>query len=149
MPDTPYYHIIKGNRNAAIKSLKFLRGQKENEILDEYKKIKLCIDESSLNNNHNKISFMNLFRCKKNLKAFIIAIGLIISQQITGVNVIIFNLQNIFEKSKTINPIIFLSICSLIQIFASFMTTILVDKFGRKKILLISGSIMAIALVSL
>jgi MFS family permease len=116
MPDTPAFFISKGRRADAIKSLKYLRGKTTEGIQKELDMITASVEESM----KNKASFSDIFNSKGNVKgkskeiavirflfstlsflqkALIISVGLLSFQQLSGINVVLFYSQSIFEKA--------------------------------------------------
>lgn len=95
MPESPYYFVAKGQKENAINSLCFLRGKTRDGVQDELSEITASVEESM----RNKVSPTVLFTSKGNLKALIISSGLLAFQQLSGINVILFYSQSIFEKT--------------------------------------------------
>lgn len=142
MPETPAYYISKGNKGAAIESLKFLRGKSEDGVQDELAETTASVEDSM----KNKASMMDLFKSKGNVKALIICAGLISFQQLSGINVILFYSQTIFAKTgSSMAPAISTILVGIVQVLASGATPLIVDRLGRKPILLVSAAGMCIA----
>ncbi|XP_058455389.1 facilitated trehalose transporter Tret1 [Malaya genurostris] len=142
MPETPTYYITKGRHNDASKSLQFLRGMSADGVQDELKKTTQSVEEAM----RNKASVMDLFQTKGNVKALIICSGLISFQQLSGVNVILFYSQTIFAKTgSSLAPEISTILVGIVQVLASGATPLIVDRLGRKPILLASAGGMCIA----
>lgn len=142
MPETPAYYISKGNKEAAIDSLQFLRGKSVDGVQDELAETTASVEESM----KNKASMMDLFKSKGNVKALIICAGLISFQQLSGINVILFYSQTIFAKTgSSMSPAISTILVGIVQVLASGATPLIVDRLGRKPILLVSAAGMCIA----
>lgn len=142
MPETPAYYISKGRKDAAIDSLRFLRGKSADGVQDELQETTQSVEESM----KNKASMMDLFKNKGNVKALIICAGLISFQQLSGINVILFYSQNIFTKTGSdMSPAISTILVGVVQVLASGATPLIVDRLGRKPILLVSAAGMCIA----
>ncbi|XP_059610133.1 facilitated trehalose transporter Tret1 [Phlebotomus argentipes] len=141
MPETPYYYTQKGDKTNAIKSLQFLRGKTAEGVQEEALKIQEAVDEAM----KNKGTIKDLVRNKGNFKALIICAGLISFQQLSGINVVLFYSQIIFAKTgSSLEPAIATIIVGIVQVVASGLTPFVVDRLGRKIILLFSGLGMAI-----
>lgn len=70
-------------------------------------------------------------------------------QQLTGINIVLFYMESIFEDAggvvpKEIAPIVI----GLVQVLASMVTPVVVDRLGRKLLLVFSGIGETISLVS-
>lgn len=134
MPESPFYYLKKGNEKFARKNLIKLRGIQYN-IENELQNQKNALEET----NKNSISFWILIKSKTTLKSFIIAYGLMFFQQLSGVNVVIFYTNNIFEKANTgLNSGYSTIIVGVMQVLAVFVSTLIVDRAGRRILLLIS-----------
>jgi len=143
MPDSPHFYISKGRRADAIKSLKFLRGKTTEGIQEELDTIQASVEESM----KNKGSVADIFNNKGNVKALIICAGLISFQQLSGINVVLFYSQSIFVKAgSSLEPAIATIAVGIVQVLASGCTPLIVDRLGRKIILLVSAAGMAISL---
>jgi len=82
------------------------------------------------------------------LKPLFISLGLMFFQQLSGVNAVIFYTESIFEKSQSS---ISANLSSIFVGIANFVATIgsniVIDKVGRKVLLNISASLMALSLL--
>ncbi|XP_018796569.1 PREDICTED: facilitated trehalose transporter Tret1 isoform X1 [Bactrocera latifrons] len=146
MPESPYYYAGKGQKTDALNSLQFLRGQSMDVVQDEMTVIQGEVEEAMA----NKGTVVDLIRNSGNRKALIISAGLIIFQQLSGINVVLFNSQSIFVSADTgLDPAVAAIIVGAVQVGSSGMTPIIADRLGRKVILLISALGMAIGLAAL
>lgn len=142
MPETPYYYIGKGNRQAATKSLAYLRGKSVAGVKEEIEEIEASVQESM----KEKGRFVDLFINKGNLKALIISCGLIAFQQLSGINAILFYTKTIFEKTgSSLDPALATILVCIVQVVASGLTPLIVDRLGRKLILLVSAAGMSLS----
>lgn len=95
------------------------------------------------------VKYSDLFRVKANFKALIYTCAGVIFQQFTGINVVLFYAQRIFiVTGAKIDPAICTIIVGLVQCAASCVTPIIVDRLGRRPILIASGVGTAITTVS-
>lgn len=95
IPDSPHFYISKGRKTEALQSLKFLRGKSAEGCQEELTAIQDAVEEAQ----KNKGSVKDIFESKGNTKALIIAVGLVSFQQLSGINVVLFYSQSIFEKA--------------------------------------------------
>ncbi|GAB0096483.1 TRET1 [Sergentomyia squamirostris] len=141
MPETPYYYTGKNDKINAVKSLQYLRGKSADGVQEEALRIQTAVDEAM----KNKGTIKDLVANKGNLKALIICAGLISFQQLSGINVVLFYSQVIFQKTgSSLEPAIATIIVGIVQVIASGCTPLVVDRLGRKIILLVSGIGMAV-----
>lgn len=142
MPETPAYYISKGNIQAATDSLCYLRGKTVYGVKDELAETKKTVEDAM----SNKAGVKDLFSDSGNVKALIICCGLISFQQLSGINVILFYSQKIFEKTgSSMEPAISTILVGVVQVLASGATPLIVDRLGRKPILLVSAAGMCIS----
>jgi len=143
MPESPYYYIAKGKKKEAITALKFLRGKSAEGIQDELSEIQISVEESM----RNKASPLDLFRSTGNFKALIISAGLIVFQQLSGINVVLFYTQDIFKDTGSdMKPEIATILIGAVQVIASGLTPLIVGKLGKRIMLLISGGCMCLSM---
>ncbi|XP_059218707.1 facilitated trehalose transporter Tret1 [Stomoxys calcitrans] len=146
MPESPYYLAGKGRKMEALKSLQFLRGQSASGAQDEMAGIQASVEESMA----NKGSVTDIIKNPGNRKALFISAGLLVFQQFSGINVVLFNSQSIFQSAGTdLDPAVATIIIGVVQVASSGLTPIIADRMGRKIILLISSSVMTVGLAAL
>lgn len=140
MPETPTYYLIKGNEDAAKISLSRLRGHNYN-IEAEFQAQKESLDEMK----GSQVSFFITIRSKAAVKGLVIAFGLMLFQQFSGVNAIIFYAGKIFTDSgSSISSEVATIIVGVMQCLAVFVSTMIVDRLGRRILLLISELAMCL-----
>lgn len=128
--ESPYF-TIKKDKRAAERTLRKLRNT--NNVHDELKMIEETVERAAGG------SFLDIFKNAGMRKSFIIGAGLIAFQQFSGINVILFKGQQVFQNANPdmpgyIGPIVI----SVTQFLTSFITPAISDKFGRKILLIIS-----------
>lgn len=97
----------------------------------------------------NQASISDMLKVKANRKALIYTCTLAIFQQLTGINFLLFYMQDIFISTNSIVPAKEAPIIiGVVQMLASAVTPMVVDKWGRKILLVLSGIGEAVSLVS-
>lgn len=140
--ETPQYYILNKEENLAKDTL--VRIRRKEKVDDELLEIKRKIDEQY------RGSALEVIKSKSAIKGFIIAVGLLIFQQFSGINSIYFYGQSIFEMSgSSIDPKICPIIVGVVQFASSFTTPFLIDRFGRKFLLIASSLGMILCQISL
>lgn len=143
MPETPLYLVSKERKEDAIRSLKWLRGSQ----YDYDSELTELIDE------HNervaqKISFIGAFKRRSTVMGMIIIMGLMFFQQMSGINAVIFYTGFIFTAANTgIHSTTATIIVGVIQVIATFIASMVVDKVGRRIMLLVSVAVMGICTI--
>lgn len=144
-PESPIYLLRNNKRAQAEKSLRILRGSSYN----------INVELNELQNDINKSmqaqsSVMELITRKATVKGLVVSLGLMIFQQLSGVNAVIFYSANIFQAAgSTLDPAVATIIVGIVQVLVTYASSLLVDRAGRRILLLISDAIMALCLGSL
>ncbi|XP_056631386.1 facilitated trehalose transporter Tret1-like isoform X1 [Diorhabda sublineata] len=108
--------------------------------LEAAKKEILEIQSGYGNKEDTTINYKEMFRSKPFIKGTISSLGLLIFQQLSGINAIMFYSQTIFEQAGTkLAPQFCVIILVSVQFVSSFIVSFVVDRFGRKICLLISA----------
>ncbi|KAL0277053.1 UNVERIFIED_CONTAM: hypothetical protein PYX00_004473 [Menopon gallinae] len=138
VPETPIYLLTKGNVDQARKSLTFFRGKNYNVEL-ELSEMQENVNKSS----SEKLSLMECFSTRAAKMGLFIGLALMLFQQFSGVNAVIFYTDEIFKAAKSELDTSSI-IVGAMQFVATFLSTLMVDKLGRKILLLTSSSVMCI-----
>ncbi|KAH8367139.1 hypothetical protein KR084_003090 [Drosophila pseudotakahashii] len=138
MPESPVYLAQKGKAEKAEKSLKFLRG-KDADVSGELRDITAEAQKE-------RTSPGKLLCRKVTLKGLFLSIMLMVFQQMTGINAILFYTTFIFQSAgSTLEPRYSTIIVGVVQVVATGISILLIEKLGRKVLLLISSAMMAIS----
>ncbi|KAI4470902.1 facilitated trehalose transporter tret1-1-like protein [Holotrichia oblita] len=144
-PETPVHLITKGKNELARASLQKLRG-KHYDIEPEINQIITSIEEDRKNN----VPILQAMRTTAAKKASLICFSLMFFQQMSGINAVIFYTGDIFEASGIeMDSQHATVIVGAVQVVATFCSSMVVDKLGRKILLLISDSFMALSTILL
>ncbi|KAJ8713249.1 hypothetical protein PYW07_013619 [Mythimna separata] len=145
MPESPNFLVVKGRNDEAREALVRLRGQSY-DVDSELNNLKYKHEESQ----RNKVSYLAAIQKKTALKAILICYALMLFQQLSGINAVIFNASQIFEDAgATIPPTIATIIIGVIQVIATFISSLVVDKLGRRILLLLSALVMCVCSTAL
>lgn len=134
MPETPYYYLRKNNLEAARKSLAWLRGSDsvEYELSEMTKHVNAEMER--------KDSLVEIITVRVNRKATCIIWSLIAAQQLSGIGVFLSYANSIFEgTSLRLDPNIAGIITAMVLLVAHIAATCLVDRVGKKPLLLLSS----------
>lgn len=122
-----------------------LRGKSEQGVQQELNDLQSSQD---LNDTGEKAKFSDLWTNRGNFKSLYLACGLVSLQQLSGINVVLFYMETIFDKAGSgMEPAISTIIIGIVQVLASSVTPFVVDRLGRKLLLNISSIGMTFALV--
>ncbi|XP_018320200.1 facilitated trehalose transporter Tret1-like [Agrilus planipennis] len=145
-PDSPHYFILKNNIPAAKSSLAKLRGTNIGGIEKEFAVIK----ENVENDMNSRGSIIDVFKSRALRKGLLICLGLVSIAQLSGFPIVLTYATDVFNASGgSINSNNSSLIVGLVQFATAFTTPALVDRKGRKFLLLISAIGMMISIIPL
>ncbi|KAJ6674856.1 hypothetical protein OIU85_011062 [Salix viminalis] len=90
-----------------------------------------------------KAKLLELFQ-RRNLRSVVIGVGLMVLQQFGGINAVCFYASSIFEVAG-FSPSVGTILYAILQVVVVFLSTIIIDKVGRKPLLLVSASGLVIS----
>ncbi|XP_039156979.1 sugar transporter ERD6-like 7 isoform X1 [Eucalyptus grandis] len=134
IPESPRWLAKTGREKEFEAALQKLRG-KDADISEEAAEIQDYMETLQL---LPKASILDLFR-RRYLSSVIIGVGLMVVQQFGGINGVCFYTSNIFEEagfSSSVGTITY----AILQVIVTAIGAALVDRAGRKPLLLISGT---------
>lgn len=145
MPESPEYLWNKKDIKATEASLLWLRDDNEKCVQEELDSL-----ARSPGSSQGGASASALLSTRGRRKALVLGLGLFSWQQFSGVVPILAYTAFIFAKSgSSIAPERAAIIVGVIQLMASFVSTFIVDRCGRKLLLLVSYLFMGLALLTL
>ncbi|XP_035912214.1 facilitated trehalose transporter Tret1 [Anopheles stephensi] len=142
MPETPYFLLARGNKKAAADSLRWLR--RSTAIDEELNRMEKLVQDSKQKGN----PLRQLLLTSTNKKSLVIILLLSLGMQLTGINAILGYSQTIFSRLALPLTAAELSIVlALVQLGSVMLPTFLVDRAGRRPLLLAStaGSLLGLA----
>lgn len=138
MPETPRYLINQERAAEAMAALRFLRGPDVDHEW-EYRQI-----ETSGGQQGDSLQ-MSEFRDPAIYKPFLLGVALMFFQQSSGINAIMFYADTIFQEANVQNSRLASVIVGLVQVAFTAVAALIMDRAGRKVLLLLSGVIMAVS----
>ncbi|PSN54584.1 hypothetical protein C0J52_07380 [Blattella germanica] len=147
MPETPSYLVSKSNFSTAVKSLKWLRGEKYEAELE----INTLVSTAKKRQvSAGNMSYRQMFESQGTRKALLMSVLLMLNLQLSAPIAILSYTVTIFKDAGSdLSPSISSIIIAFLQIIGTFLTTILLDKAGRKLLLSVSNFFMATCLFAL
>ncbi|KAF0923555.1 hypothetical protein E2562_006558 [Oryza meyeriana var. granulata] len=142
IPESPRWLAKMGKMEDFESSLQALRGF-DTDIAAEVNEIKRSVASSR---RRTTIRFADI-KQKRYSVPLVIGIGLLILQQLSGVNGILFYAASIFKAAGLTNSNLATFGLGVVQVVATGVTTWLTDKAGRRLLLIISTTGMTITLV--
>lgn len=145
MPESPLYLVSKNRSEDAIKSLKWLRG----ENYDYSHELNELQSQHEADTN-NRVSILTALRRPPTVRALIVILGLMVFVQLSGINIVIFYTGFIFDAANVdLKTELAIILVGVMQVVATFVASMIVDKTGRRVLLLISIFVMAISKILL
>ncbi|KAH8341170.1 hypothetical protein KR074_008039 [Drosophila pseudoananassae] len=144
LPETPVYLLKKGRRSEAALSLKWLWGR----YCDSRSAIQII--QNDLDQAGADASIMDLFSSRGSRNGLIISVLLMVFQQFSGINAVIFFTESIFKSSgSTLDSSVCSIIVGVVQVIMTLCSSLLIERAGRKMLLLFSSTVMCICLAIL
>lgn len=144
IPESPRWLAKMGMMEDFEASLQVLRGF-ETDITVEVNEIKRSV-QSSTGTRRTTIRFSDL-KQKRYKLPLMIGIGLLVLQQLSGINGILFYANNIFKAAGVTSSDAATFGLGAIQVVATGVTTWLLDRAGRRLFLIISSAGMTVSLL--
>uniref|UniRef100_A0A0N7ZAW5 Major facilitator superfamily (MFS) profile domain-containing protein n=2 Tax=Scylla olivacea TaxID=85551 RepID=A0A0N7ZAW5_SCYOL len=142
--ESPTYLLSKGKEKEAREALQALRG-KEYNIESEFKMLR----ETQEALTRNQVTWRDLMQ-PHILKPVIICLLVMVFQQSSGVNAVLFNLGTIFKEAGVGLPEnISAIVVGAVQVVATGIAAPLLDRAGRKILLTGSAAVMALSHIAL
>ncbi|XP_056629037.1 solute carrier family 2, facilitated glucose transporter member 6 [Triplophysa dalaica] len=142
MPTSPRYLIMKGNKAKAVKSLEWLRGP-NSDYLTEFDQIERSI------NSQGRAKWSDL-KTPLYYKPILISVFMRFLQQMTGITPILVYLEPIFHMTAiSLKPSYDAALVGVVRLISVSIAASLMDKAGRKALLLTSGFLMFLAMLSM
>ena len=146
VPETPRWLLRHGRKQEAIHALSWLRcARSDREISREWVELDGGL---ATNSTEKRFSWQDMMR-PAIYKPFFYSVMLMFFQQFSGINAIIFYTKDIFQAAGfNGNPGIPTVIIGALQVGVTIFSSTIVDRAGRKIMLIISGIFMTVSCVA-
>ena len=145
MPESPYFYLIQNREDKATRSLLRLRRLKRPESVR--KDLETMRDAVIEGQQSSRNALRELIMNPGNRRGLWILLSLKVTQQLSGHMAIVAYTQEIFSHSGSkLEPQYAVIVLGLAQLAAGLVAAALVDKVGRRVLILFSGSSAALAL---
>lgn len=142
MPETPHYYCRQNKPSEAAKSLQWLRGENY-DLMPEMLEISGTATVLEPN-------MLNELQSPATKRAFIISLALMLTMQFSGINAVIFYTETIFEAANTgIAGSRATIIVGGMQVLATYAASLVIDRLGRRVLLIISTSFMCLSSIGI
>lgn len=138
MPETPRFLLSQGKRREAEEALRFLRGP---DAPTEWECARI---EEAYKNEEQSFSLVDL-KDPGVYKPLGVGVMMMLFQQFTGINAIMFYAETIFEQAHFKSSDVATVIVAATQVFFTAVAAVIMDKAGRKVLLILSGVTMCVS----
>lgn len=142
LPESPRYLVSKGDDRNAFKVLTLIRKDVDQaQVVAELDEIKAVAEQDA------KGGVRELFRIAR--PALLAAVGIMLFQQLVGINSVIYFLPQVFIKGFGFpeNQAIWVSVgIGVVNFVSTIIATLIMDRFPRKKLLIFGSIVMAVSL---
>lgn len=136
MPESPVYLVRQNRMHDAIRSLKWLKNKDSVMVERTLSQLQLEVKNAA---STNTAKLTDLFRDKASIKGLIIVLGLFGGQQFSGITAMINYTESIFKVAgSSLSPNASSIIVAAIMLFGTCLSLFLVERAGRRPLLLIS-----------
>lgn len=143
LPESPVWLYVKGMKREAERSLSWYRSGDGEAVAEE-------LHQLSLRSHLPRMRFSDLWKRRGTLRALLIGFGFVGGQQLCGMLGILTFAVSIFKEAGSgVTPHVSAVIVGLLQTVSCLVSTLLVDKAGRRLLLVTSFVTMAMALILL
>ena len=139
LPETPQWLLSKGRKADALKALQAVRDP-HMDVQEECRDIDEGLDYS------DKFSWSE-FSKPELLQPLVISTAIMTFQQFSGINAVMFYTVSIFQTAIPNQAHVATVIVGGVQIAATVVACLLMDKLGRRKLLIGAGIVMTITLM--
>lgn len=140
VPESPRWLLFRNRDDFAEKI--FGKIYKAEEADNELLSVK-----SDVNQNREKVKFSIIFSSRFR-KVVIIGIVFAAIAQLTGINIIFYYAPLIFEKTHVGGSVLFQTVLTgIVNLIFTIVAFTLIDRFGRKKLLLAGSAVMGICML--
>ncbi|XP_069696650.1 facilitated trehalose transporter Tret1-2 homolog [Periplaneta americana] len=163
MPESPVFLLSKGQTEKAEQSLRWLRGigkTKSPDIERELGQMQKFLNESLSKKTKPvtektkcrvfKECFADISMSSPTAKAVRIIFGLMTFQQLTGIDAVIYYTVDIFrDAGSSLSPFVCTVVVGILQLISTYIPSLIVDRAGRRILLILSELGMAVSLLVL
>ncbi|KAH8382581.1 hypothetical protein KR009_004198 [Drosophila setifemur] len=144
LPETPVYLLKKGRRAEAALSLKWLWGR----YCDSRSAIQMI--QNDLDQAGADASVKDLFSNRGSRNGLVISVLLMVFQQFSGINAVIFYTVPIFKSAgSTLDASVCSIVVGVVQVIMTLTSSLMIERAGRKMLLIFSSTVMTICLAML
>lgn len=136
IPESPFYLATKGDKVGTIEALERIRNKNPAQIEKEYETILQTLKETS---GKGEATWSSLLSVKSLRKGFIIAIGLCIFQQLSGIGAILAYAGPLFDDAGlALSGDLTAILIGAVKVVSVTFATSVIERIGRRPLLIVS-----------
>ncbi|GAN06123.1 general substrate transporter [Mucor ambiguus] len=152
IPESPRWLIYQGRFSEAKQILRVLRAKNDDNDVELRMEYTGIIQERNYDRKYSSQSYKSLIDkgIDNNRKRTILGVGLHIMTQLTGINAILFYLPYILESTgvnESNSALLGNGISGMINMLATIPSFLYIDRWGRRRIMIIGGIAMATCMI--
>ncbi|KAJ3186208.1 hypothetical protein HDU85_007648 [Gaertneriomyces sp. JEL0708] len=151
LPESPRFLVHRGQNQEALRVLRCVRPEatSEEDLMDELKAIR-----ATSQSHEDEISVWTMLRTREYRSPLVIALGLQMLQQLSGINTVMYYSATILRMAgfpSKEGAILFSSAIALTNCLATVLSMYLIDRVGRRPLLLrtLVGTILGLVVLAL
>ncbi|XP_049789372.1 facilitated trehalose transporter Tret1-like [Schistocerca nitens] len=149
LPESPQYLLSKGRDGDAVKSLRWFRTAGHN-VSQELEQLRSNLDSGASENGGRGLSVVQFFKDRTCRLGFITVVMVILNQQFAGVTIALNYLVQMFSATGNSSTAAWSAVVvGALQFLATFVSSALVDRAGRRPLLMATNGGMAACLLAL
>nr|BAQ02376.1 sugar transporter [Nilaparvata lugens] len=148
VPESPYYHLMRRDRNKAESALKWLRGSGRSKANLE---AELCELESAVDKQmRNKGDFRDLISTRGSRKALMTVETLAVLQRLSSMGPVMGYISTTLPLAdflQRLGPAACVVVIDLVRLCSGLVSSMLVDCLGRRALLITSGAFCGVIMM--
>eukprot|EP00899_Mesostigma_viride_P015340 jgi/Mesvir1/23807/Mv10620-RA.1 len=148
LPETPYWLLSHGHPGRAKEAKKRLQGSPSLSLVDEEEGDKVEAPDAQAEGGRSTARLVDLFS-SRNIRPVTVGILLMIFQQFSGINAVIFYSGDIFRKAGVTSANSAAMVVAIIQVAMTGIAVWLMDRAGRRVLLLLAEVGMVLSTAAL
>lgn len=148
IPESPHWFAAQKKRPEALEALAWLTGRDTADLAEEYIEMERCLGVAQKTGGGGGLSLRD-FALPEIYRPMLISFGMMAYQQMSGINPVIFYSSEIFESAGFDDPKLPTITIGAVLVVATVVSCVLMDRAGRRLLLLAAGVPMTLSLAAL
>ncbi|XP_014236028.1 facilitated trehalose transporter Tret1-like [Trichogramma pretiosum] len=137
MPESPHYLLSKGLKEEATRTFAKLHDKSIDEVRDDI--IKMQFEMQQNRDMSSSMKWRDLARDGFNRRVILVTAILVSLQHLSGIDILSYYIEDIFRSAGLNDSAVYIIVAKVIQMFGTVLSPVVVDRFGRKSLLIVSS----------